>query len=354
MAQLSEAVTAPSQLGSDLQAGVDSISSSATVTFTKFVRFVSPFDGMVFWLRADLMSASALYNANAVYNTAQFNEPPHIATPAPTAVAKGSLHHRTDMRQDEDHTFSINRVVFTSEQEITDFNQISPNVLFIGTFIDQATGDETQFAFSELGSFYEQSSLWHYRGAAVYSDMIPQLINNIAEFTPSLIISNSLPAWLALNNYASFYGFGNSIPLYPSYLAPTNLVPPFATVHIYPESTQALSAAPILTPSIQGGEETLYHSQICQERVRITLWGLNNNQALGFLNCVLQYSRDYNIIGIINLPTIRDEKRTQVELAAIAQKKTMDVEVTYNQATVFEQAVQYITSAIPTFIVKAS
>ena len=254
------------------------------------------------------------------------------------------------MRQEEDHTFSVNRVVFTSEVEIVDFNQIGPNVLFIGTIIDKNTGTETQFAFSERGIFYEQSSLWHYRGAAVYSDMLPQLINSMDGFQNRLIVSNSLPAWLSLNNYSSFYGFGNAIPLYPSFLVPPNLIPPFASVHIEPSSTQAIASAPLLeAPDL----ETILHSQLCSERVRITLWGLDNMQALGFLNCVLQYSRDYNIIGMMNIPTIRDEKRTQVELAAIAQKKYVDFEVSYLQGAVFNQAVQYIKKAVPSFIIKA-
>ena len=54
-----------------------------------------------------------------------------------------------------------------------------------------------------------------------------------------MIVSNSLPAWLSLNNYNPFYGFGNAIQLYPSFLVPQNLPPPFGAVHVVPELTRA-------------------------------------------------------------------------------------------------------------------
>jgi len=55
--------------------------------------------------------------------------------------------------------------------------------------------------------------------------------------------------------------------------------------------------------------------------VRITLFGVRNDQALDFVACVNQYSLDYDMFGVMNMPTIRDEKRTQAELNVIAMKK---------------------------------
>lgn len=339
---IDEALRSPNQLGSDLQAGVDAISESATVTFTKYVRLVLPLDGTIFWIRADMLSTGALYNA-AQYNKFAFNQYPKIITPAPTVVAKGSLHYATNMQQEEDHTFSVNRVVFTSEQPITDLNEIGPTVLFIGVIRG------VKFAFSERGSFYWQSRLWHYRGAAIYSDMYPQIIDSLAGLdTRNVVVSNSLPAWLAFNGYnnTKYGGFANPVTLYPSFLVPPNLIPPFGSVHIPPESTQALAAAPEITQNSS-------HYQLTSERVKITLWGTRNFNAMDFIDAVNQYSLDTDVIGIMNIPTIRDEKRTQVELAAIAQKKSVEYEISYTQQAVRDIALQYITNAIPGFQINA-
>lgn len=336
MSGIAEAVGAPGPLGSNLQAGVDAISSNQTITFTKYIRVVLPLDGFVFWVKADLVSPGSIYNA-AMFNAAIYNSSPEI-TDAPTCVAKGSLHYATDTRQDEANTIAVNRVVFTSEQEINDLNQAGANVLFIGVI------DGLKFAFSTRGSFYRQSSLWHYVGAAVYPDMASQVVDNVELLnTRSLIVSNSLPLWLAFNGYKPFYGFGNqNLPLYPSFLVPQNIVPPYAAVHIVPESTRALATAPRI------GARTL-HSQLCADVVRITMFGTNNDAALAFLDCVLQRSLDYGELGIMNVPVVRDEKRTQSELNAIAQKKSLTFEVSYYQERVADVARKLISSAVPSF-----
>jgi hypothetical protein len=336
MATADEAANARTPLGADLKAGVDQLSLNQEITFTRYIRLILPLDGMAFWVRADLVSEGALYNA-LKFNAAAYNQSPKLITAAKTLVAKGSFHYATETRQDEAETFGFNRVVFTSEQEVQDLNCIAPNELYVGEF------EGVRFAFSSRGSFYRQADLFHYVGVAVYPDMATQLVDSIAGFDRSLVVSNSLPAWLSLNNYEPFYGYGNpSLPIYPSFLVPDNIEPPFAAVHIAPESTRALS----MTQHV-GGRGTL--RQLVADKVRVTIWGTRNVSALDFVACVNQYSADYGVIGMMSQPVVRDDKRTQAELGTIAMKKVVDFEISYYQERINDVARQMILSAIPAF-----
>jgi hypothetical protein len=338
MAQVDEAVGQASPLNADLKAGLENISQNQTVTFTKYVRLVLPLDGYVFWVKADLLSQSALFNAGA-FNTAEFNEGQSIVTPAATETVKGSLHYASDTRQDEAEEYTINRVVFTAEQPIKAFNEIGQNVLFIGTF------QGIKFAFSRRESFYQQAGLHHYVGDAVYSTLDSQLVDSIDGFdTRNVIVSNSLPIWLSMNGYVQqpWDAFGNPVTLYPSFLVPLNLPPPYGAVHIQPDSTRALAAAPTFSP-------TFSHTQLVTEKVRVTLYGLRNFNALDFVDFVSQFSVNTDLLGVMNQPVVHDEKKTQTELLAIAMKKTVEFEINYLQHRVNDVARQLILQAIPTF-----
>ena len=81
------------------------------------------------------------------------------------------------------------------------------------------------------------------------------------------------------------------------------------------------------------------------------MYGLGNNQAMDFQDYVFQYSLNTDVIGVMNMPVIRDEKRTQSELSVIAMKKSIEIEVSYYQARVNTIARQFIKSAIPTYMV---
>lgn len=340
MATAAEAALSKTPLGSDLAAGLESLDLNQVITFTRYQRLVLPLDGYVFFVKAALLGPSALINA-ALPNRSAPNQAPAAVTPVRTFDAKGSMHYATDTRQEAAETYGANRMIFTSEEEINDLNEIDPGTLWIGEF------DGTRFAFSSRGSFYKQADLYHYTGFAIYADMATQIIDSPAGFdSRNVIVSNSLPAWLALNGYNPGYGFGNpSLILYPSFLVPNNLPPPYGAVDIPPELTRALASAPRLD------SRTSTHSQLCSDTVRITLWGTRNFSALDFVDCVNQYSRDFGVIGLMNMPVIRDEKRTQSELGTIAQKKSVEFEVSYVQARINDIAQQIIRSAIPSFYV---
>lgn len=312
------------------------LGSAQNYTFIKYVKLILPVDGYVFWVRADLVSKGALFGASGMNFIPGAG--PRIITPAAMYKAEGSIHYASDLHQEEESFYTSNQVVFNSVQPVQGMNEVGPNCILVGEF------DGLRFAFSQRQSFFREAAIYHYIGNALYSVMETQLIDKLDGFdTRHRIVSNSLPAWLSLNNYTPFYGFGNQIPLYPSFLTPENMPPPYGAVHIYPESTQAITSAPRI-----GRYST--HTQLVQERVKVTLWGTRNFTALDFVDCVHQYSRDYGIIGMLShFPTIRDEKRTQVELGIIAQKKSVEFEINYVQERINDVARQLILSAVPTF-----
>jgi len=311
MATVSESLGNHSQLKSTLEQGLLSISESATVTFTKYVKRILPLDGYVFWLAGE------------------------------TITVQGSLHYSSSREMREDETISINRVVFTTTSPITPFNYVNQQLIWV------ATVNDIRFSFSNRGMFYEQAGLFHYSGDAVYPALASQLVSNLYDLSPDkLIVSNSLPAWLALQTYTpAWLTIPNpGIQLYPSFLVPTNIVPPYGTVHIEPSRTDAIQAAPLLTINAT-------HYQLASDHVRITLYGVTNNTALDFVDTVNQYTLNTDVIGIMNMPIMRDEKRVQTEIQSIAMKKTIEYDVSYYQTRINDVARQLIEEAFVQYTV---
>ena len=322
MASIEETSGAKPELAAGLATGVNTLSLNQTVTFTLYIKMVLPLDGYVFWVNAALLTDTALYNA-AQYNRLEYD---NYDTPLPKRVieVQGSLHQSIETQMLEDRNVSVNRMTFTALSEVDDFNTVNPQMIYIADAFDQ------RFAFTNRNDFYKQADLYHYVGHAVYSVMTPQIIDSMTGFdTESVIVSNSLPVWLTLNKY---------FPMYPSYLVPNNLKPPYAAVHIEPSRTEAIQAAPRVFPN-----SSTY--QLTKDTVKITIYGERNAAAIEFQNYVLDYSLNYDKIGIMNMPIIRDEKMTQTEFGIIAQKKTIEFEVSYYQQNIRDVAIQYIRSA---------
>lgn len=322
---VAESVGSASPLNSALKAGIDQISREGQVVFTKYHKVILPLDGFVFWVRADLLSASALQNATAL-NAFAFNQPLEIITKAAVVVAKGSLHWETTNRQDPDEGFAVNRVVFTSEVEVQDLNEVSPTTMFI------ASVDEMRFSFSQRQSFYKQAGIYHYVGDAVYPVMETQIIDSVDGFNSrDVVVSNSLPIWLALNRF---------MPVYPSYLVGDNIPPPYASIHIEPGQQQTLQSIPALT-------NTGSHEQLVSDGVRVTIFGLRNFNVMDWVDYVLDFiENNDDQMGLMEIGPVRDEKRTQSELSILAQKKTVDFRVSYYQQRIRDIARQLITSAV--------
>lgn len=328
MTTVAELGNAKTPLGASLAGAVNDIAgSSSPITFTLYNRRILPIDGFVFWIRAGL---------DAV--------PPTAAT---TKTIQGSFHFQTEKIQEENDTYGLNRCIFTAEQPIMQgFEYSDPTLVYIGQFPDpQNPSVSLSFAFSQQ-KVYKQANLWHYTGDAIYPFMASQIVNDLADLPANVqIVSNSLPFWLSLNNYAPFYGFGNSVPLYPSSLVLSNIVPPFGSVHIVPESTTATAALFYMNNKSS-------QWQLATERVQITFYGLSNDTIMNFYACVVQYSTDYSPLGqafgLVNSPIVQDMKVRQTELSVIGQKKTIEFEVSYFQQSARNVARQLIEEAFVT------
>jgi len=295
------------QMSSTLRAGLETLDLQQTVTFVLYKRIVLPVDGFVFWVEAALLAPGSYDSSFSL----QFE-------------AKGSLHHTTTNRQDPDESFSVHRMVFTSLQPINDLAEMSPEYIYL------ATTDGEQYAFSTRSSWYRQSGLYHYSGDAVYSTLASQILNDPNSLAQAQVVSNSLPVWLTLNQL---------FPIYPSYLVPDNLNPPYAVVHIDENSTSPMQANPYWDAD---GNRW----QLAKDSVLVTTFGIRNDMILDWIDSVQNYAlNNPQIFGIMNSPVPRDGKRGQVEINAIAQKKSIVFDVNYYQSRMNSLSLQLIKSA---------
>ncbi len=308
-----------------LYAGVEQISEGQTLTFNRYTKATISQDGYVFWVAG-----------------------------GQTLSATGSLHYATSQEQSEDQTIGINAVLFTSEQQVTEFNSISDTTLWVADW--QTPGGNTiQIAFSRQGPYFPQSQLWHYSGFAVYPALASQLVQSASDLPLGPIVSDSLPIWLALpTSLPTVAGFqAPTIPVYPSFLVPSNITPPYIVAHV--EATQALGSFPILTwpgnPIPLTALQPMADSQLMADTVRLTFYGTNNQQARQYLNALINYSLNTDAFGFMSSPAFQDEKRTQSEISAIAMKKTLSFKASYYQQTADAFARRLILSASVSFAV---
>lgn len=319
-------------LADALAADLADVSQQREVVFFQYSRRVLPLDGFVFWLRVGMFKAM------------------------------GMLHHSADRSQNEDDSATSDAVIFTTTSPIAKLNEIAPETLTVGEV------EGVKYAFRTHGWFAAQAGLWHYTGSSLISPFATQLIDNPAQLNPKrLIVSDSMPAWLSLIDYTPPWLVPTNplLPLFPSYAVPANLLPPYVSVHIEPENIRAIQAVPLLRPVqlplLDGfGQPVLdgngnpvtftgtRHTQLAQERVRCTLYGCDNDTALAFLDTVLDYSRNIDIIGLMNMPVVRDGKRNWIEGNIIAQQKFIDFEISYLQHRVIQIAQGVIKSASTT------
>jgi hypothetical protein len=306
-------------------AGVNVLDHMAEFTFDLYDRVVLPLDGYVFWVK---------------------RTPTVVATTQITV--QGSLHIGTTNSQDEAANISQSRVTFTALRQVDSLISAAPSTMWIFT-VPSGPMAGLKCAFSMQGNYYKQADLFHYVGFALFADNATQVIDDPATLPSALIVSNSLPIWLFLSSYAPSspaYGFRNAFALYPSFLVPDNISPvsPYGAVDISSDGTEALQAAPLI-------DSTQSHYQLVHDQVRVTLYGGTNKQALDFVDCVNQYSLDYGTIGIMNVPVIRDAKRTQNEFNILGMKKIVSFDVSYYQDTVVSVARQLILKSVPSYVI---
>ncbi|EDB9085326.1 hypothetical protein BEU93_14460 [Salmonella enterica subsp. enterica serovar Newport] len=311
MPSLSELSQAKTELNASLVQGLDDISRSASVTFTKYVRKVLPLDGFVFWVKASVLA----------------DDPD---TEPDTKEVKGYLHLTTESIQDEEQLYDKNVVTFTAQADIDPFNDIGSEVLYIGEFYG------IQFAFSRRSGLNEPANIYHYTGHAIYPHMMSQIINSADDIDlADVVVSNSLPIWLSLSQF---------MPMYPAMLSVQNLVPPYATV-------KCGEPSPVAGAFWLDEKQNQY--QLVSEDVTITVTGLRNAAVEDFLRYVQDYTlSDKAEMGVMNIPVIQDERITQNELNIIAMRKKVKFKVNYYQQRMRNVARRLITSAIPSIYVE--
>ena len=131
MPTAAEASGAQSQIEAALDAGLDAISALEKVEFQRYQKWVLSVDGSVYWLAT-----------------------------GERMTAQGALHYATDRHQDEDQTIGANQVIFSSESEVTQFNVVDPQTMWIGYWPIPGS-PPLQVAFSARGNYFEQAVFWH-------------------------------------------------------------------------------------------------------------------------------------------------------------------------------------------------
>lgn len=321
----SEMAFDPTQPQGALAAGLDLLAQAKTYQFQQYTRVVLPVDGFVFWK--------------------PYGQPKDI---------KGSLHYALETQQDADQLAGDGDVIFTTNEQLGTLGQPAttsdPSMIYVVKIGENPTDDPSvnpvRFGFTRQGHFYAQAGLWHYTGKRVMPALATQLLDpgNAIDQTRA-VVSNSLPLWMAMNGYVSPYpGLNGTVQLYPSYQVAQNLAPPYGVIDVI--DTTAIGSAPLLD-----GDQLGAHSQLCRDIVEITLYGLQNNEAMNFVDFVNQYSLDTDRIGMMNMPVVKDEKRLATEINAIAMKKTIKYEVSYYQTISTTVARQLITKALSDFII---
>lgn len=313
----------PTQPQGGLALGLDVIDQGQTYQFQQYTRIVLPVDGFVFWKPVG----------------------------GPQDVV-GSLHYALEMLQDIDQVAADGDVLFTSKTQLSILSAVTNPTLWVVTVGENQTDDPqtnpVRFAFSRQGHFYAQAGLWHYSGRRVMPALATQLLDpgNTVDLTRA-VVSNSIPLWMAMNTYQQDYSGQPETPgvtIYPAEQVAENIPPPYAVVDV--RETEAIGSAPLLNGSQFGS-----HTQLVKDTVDITLYGLQNNEALLFQDFVNQYSLDTDYLGILNMPVVKDVKRDAPEIRALAMKKTIRYEISYYQSTTTSVARQLIEHALPDFII---
>ncbi len=305
-----------------LVAGVDTLSGNQTVSFTPYVRTVLPVDGFVFWLNANLLSPVQLAQQG-------------LASADPVVI-DGSLHYASQGSQASDETIVIRSVTFTAEEEIEAFAELAPRIIFVAEW--QTPLGPFKFTFSARNSFYRQAKLFHYVGDAIYPVFERALIDEVGQFDQRQVVSNSLPVWLAMVQAVPFPSLVTTdLELFPAFLIPDNLTTPYGAIEIPPATTRPLQAVPFRSRDSS-------HGQLAAERVKITMYGLRNDEVMDFYDYAMDYIENTGNLGLMNSPIVRDEPRIQLELTALAQKKSIEFEVSYNQVRTRDIARQLISN----------
>jgi len=310
-------------LNSALKEGLRALDRLQEIKFSRYRRYVLPADGFVFWVKKSLISnPSGALNSFGI-GTLPINGLQTITSAGDDFTVQGSLHYSTNNVQDNTQVYGKNSVVFTTDRDIDDFNDIGENELFIGAW------DDVQFSFSQRGNYYAQAGLYHYTGEAINPIMRSQIIDDLAQLKTLQVVNDSLPIWMSLNSIC---------PVYPAFRGLQNFRPPFISVDVV--ETLPLAQLPHI-------DKDSNRDQWCKDKVEITCYGLDNNAVLDYIHNVvrveaLKYGNEW---GINNVPVSKTVNIPQSELNVTANAKKITFEINYYQSRVIDIARQLILEA---------
>lgn len=314
-----------SPISNALAAGLTDISYSATVEFSLYARVVLPIDGYVFWVRSDLIS-----------DAIQTKLSPIAYKGAATIQVPGSLHLSTTTLQQESQNVDVSTIILTTTEEVRPFHDVSQDYVWIGNF------EGIRFGIDARHNYYKQAKLHHYTGNTIIPTIATQIIDDITQLRlDDKVVSNSLPFFLALGYQSAIYDWLQppEAPIFPAYLMPDNQSPPYIAVNVEPMSTQPLQSAAVI--ALDGSRW-----QLVQETVRLTFYGMRNQEVMDALDYIIQWSCIFKGFGIMNSPVIRDEQQPHAEIGALAIKKSATLTVNYYQSASRDISWQLIKNAL--------
>ncbi len=309
------------QMNAMLNTGLKVLSNNQQITLTLYNRVVLPLDGFLFWVKADIMSASALLGLMPIDNV-DMGQGTSVTVAAPTLTVNGSLHFDEDVEMEEGYTSVRSRVQLTTSTQVIDLTALGPNQMYVGE-----TPYGQKYAFVNQDRFYEAAGLFHYVGHTIHPEIESQIIDDPSQLVTLPVVNNSLPFWLQLAT--------TGLPIYPSYLSLPNSAPAYITVHVESSDTEALQHMPITT-----SDGSQY--QLCSDEVRLTFYGVRAAAAFEFLRRVEQYTLSTENMGLMNSPVIQDDKEPQRDFRVLAMKKTAKVKVNYYQSVANAVALKFI------------
>ena len=275
-----------------LQDGLKLLSNQQSISFARYTRTILPADGFIFWM-----------------NTGN------------SFMVNGSFHYATNNEQNDVQTVGKNSVVFTTTEEIDDFNNIGEGDLFIGSI------DNIQFGFTQRGKFYKASNLYHYTGNSINPVMRSQIIDDLSTFDNSKICNDSLSIFMMLNQFC---------PVYPAFRVDQNIRPPYAVVDVQ-ES--------IPLQQFETEDYNSNRSQWTQDTVKVTLFGMNNNLALDYIWYIKTVGLNNSDFGVMNAPIAKKIDIPQSDLNVTANAKEIIFDVNYYQNRTLNIARAFIEHA---------
>jgi len=301
-------VTTTHELDNTLFEGYQQLSGNQKITFTRYVSKILPIDGWHFWVKAELLDGE----------TEPFNK-----------VVSGTLHQSVNQTQEATKSNAITSIILTVNQPIDLLKEVNQESMWLGEY------DGSKFSFNIQNAFYDNANQFHYAGDAVYIENSDAFIDDINDLNlDDTVITNCIPLFIALND---------QVQIYPAFLNPTNLKPPYATIEV--KQTTGVAAG------ITFNE--FDDSKLMQwDKVELSIFGLRKKQLSDFLKYLTTKQLETEAFGIYWLPSIQNENIPQSEVNILTNKKVLSFDVNYVIEDIRNAATAFIENIFVDFFVK--